>query len=96
MNTVSAVTNLTFYNETDNVVVKDREVLLTRLKPLLLHPNDEAVVESVRALGNLSREKETRDMICDLHIDEVLLMLLDHSNNEVLYSVCGVLTNRSR
>ena len=93
LNTVSAVTNLTFYNETDNVVVKDREVLLTRLKPLLLHPNDEAVVESVRALGNLSREKETRDMICDLHIDEVLLMLLDHSNNEVLYSVCGVLTN---
>ena len=26
-------------------------------------------------------------------MDEVLLMLLDHQNAEVLYSVCGVLTN---
>ena len=93
LNTVSAVTNLTFYEDKDNVVVQDREVLISRLKPLLLHPNDEAVVESVRALGNLSREKETRDLLCELHIDEVLLMLLDHTNNEVLYSVCGVLTN---
>jgi len=93
LNTISAVTNLSFYEHEDNVVMKDREALLHRIKPLLLHPNDEAVVESVRALGNLSREQEARDKICELHMDEVLLMLLDHQNSEVLYSVCGVLTN---
>ena len=45
---ISAVTNLSFYEHEDNVVMKDREALLHRIKPLLLHPNDEAVVESVR------------------------------------------------
>jgi hypothetical protein len=93
LNTVSAVTNLTFYEDSANVLIQHREAILNRMKPLLLHPNDEAVVESVRALGNLSREQVSRDMICELHVDEVLVMLLDHSSNEVLYSVCGVLTN---
>eukprot|EP00658_Telonema_sp_P-2_P014555 TRINITY_DN15531_c0_g1_i25.p2 TRINITY_DN15531_c0_g1~~TRINITY_DN15531_c0_g1_i25.p2 ORF type:complete len:143 (+),score=41.61 TRINITY_DN15531_c0_g1_i25:197-625(+) len=31
--------------------------------------------------------------MCQLQIDQVLVMLLDHANSEVLYSVCGVLTN---
>eukprot|EP00658_Telonema_sp_P-2_P014551 TRINITY_DN15531_c0_g1_i19.p1 TRINITY_DN15531_c0_g1~~TRINITY_DN15531_c0_g1_i19.p1 ORF type:complete len:771 (-),score=188.37 TRINITY_DN15531_c0_g1_i19:75-2387(-) len=93
LNTVSAVTNLSFYEDSCNVLMQHREVLLDRIKPLLLHPNDEAVVESVRALGNLSREQEARDLMCQLQIDQVLVMLLDHANSEVLYSVCGVLTN---
>jgi hypothetical protein len=29
----------------------------------------------------------------DTHVDEVMIMLLDHANTEVVYSVCGVLMN---
>lgn len=93
LNAVSAVTNLSFYDVEGNVILEKQEVIGTRLQPLLLHENDEAVIESVRAYGNFSRAQEAKDRMVDAHVDEVMIMLLDHGNTEVVYSVCGVLMN---
>merc|ERR1711907_908455 len=93
LNAVSAVTNLSFYDIAGNVIVDRQEQVGTRLQPLLLHENDEAVVESVRAYGNFSRAQAARDQMVETHVDEVMIMLLDHANSEVVYSVCGVLMN---
>jgi len=93
LNAVSAVTNLSFYDIEGNIILDNQEGIGTRLQPLLLHENDEAVIESVRAYGNFSRAQEARDRMVDTHVDEVMIMLLDHGNTEVVYSVCGVLMN---
>ena len=58
-----------------------------------MHHNDEAVIESARAFGNFSRSKQVRDLLVERKSDEMLLLLMDHSNREVVYNVCGVLMN---
>jgi len=93
LNAVSAVTNLSFYDVENNMMLERQERVGVRLQPLLLHENDEAVVESVRAYGNFSRAQAARDQMVATHVDEVMIMLLDHANSEVVYSVCGVLMN---
>jgi len=93
LNAVSAVTNLSFYDVEQNVILQKQEMIGTRLQPLLLHENDEAVIESVRAYGNFSRAQDAKDRMVETHVDEVMIMLLDHGNTEVVYSVCGVLMN---
>jgi len=93
LNAVSAVTNISFYEGEGNVMLLQQDRIGVRLQPLLLHENDEAVIESVRAYGNFSRALGARDKMVETHVDEVMIMLLDHSNAEVVYSVCGVLMN---
>merc|ERR1711998_127140 len=77
----------------DNVILQLQDRVSVRLQPLLLHENDEAVIESVRAYGNFSRSKEARNKMVETHVDEVMIMLLDHGNPEAEYSVWGVLMN---
>merc|ERR1711871_598523 len=93
LNAVSAVTNISFYDVANNLILQQQDRVSVRLQPLLLHENDEAVIESVRAYGNFSRSKEARNKMVETHVDEVMIMLLDHGNPEVVYSVCGVLMN---
>lgn len=93
LNAVSAVTNISFYEVDNNVILTNQDRISVRLQPLLLHENDEAVIESVRAYGNFSRSSESRHKMVETHVDEVMIMLLDHGNPEVVYSVCGVLMN---
>jgi len=93
LNTVSAITNISFYESDENLILLQQDKIGIRLQPLLLHENDEAVIESVRAYGNFSRTSEARDKMVETHVDEVMIMLLDHANAEVVYSVCGVLMN---
>jgi len=93
LNAVSAVTNISFYETEGNVILQTQDKIAVRLQPLLLHENDEAVIESVRAYGNFSRAAESRTKMVESHVDEVMIMLLDHGNPEVVYSVCGVLMN---
>ncbi|XP_019863930.1 PREDICTED: armadillo repeat-containing protein 2-like, partial [Amphimedon queenslandica] len=51
------------------------------------------MLESIRVLGNLTRDKSVRDLISDMRIDEILLTLLDSKHVELVYAVCGVLVN---
>lgn len=60
LNTVSAITNLSFYYRpgSDNVLLSDYSRLSVCLVEILLHDNDEAVTEAARAFGNISRNHD--------------------------------------
>lgn len=92
----AAVTNLLFYDTPENLLLAaDNKQLLCRLlRPMLLESyNVEALVETARALGNLSRHQDARQCIAELRIDEVLSILLAHSERELVFYACGALVN---
>jgi len=96
LNVVSAVTNLLFYDEPSNLLFQeDNKQLLCRLfRPLLQESlNVEALVETARALGNLSRHSDARKCMSGLRIDERLVILLDHEDRDLVFPVCGALVN---
>lgn len=123
LNTVSAVTNITYY-DLDAVVDGDVDassgvpthrhvnhlfVRSERLGPqflsLLFCENDEAVVEAARAIGNITRDDDTRARMASMESQisgsatvgratlEALVILLEHGNRDVVYAVVGCLMN---
>ncbi|GFR40002.1 hypothetical protein Agub_g537 [Astrephomene gubernaculifera] len=100
LNTVCALTNLSYYQSegqpggfTNKVLQLPPDRLLPRITPLLMCDNEEAVIEAARVYGNFSRSPEVRDYMQSTRVVEALVLLLDHSHPEVLYSVCGTLIN---
>ncbi|PNH12894.1 Armadillo repeat-containing protein 2 [Tetrabaena socialis] len=102
LNTVCALTNLSFYQSepaapeggfSNKVLLLPPARLLPRITPLLMCDNEEAVIEAARVYGNFSRSPDVRDYMQSSRVVEALVLLLDHGNSEVLYSVCGTLIN---
>lgn len=96
LNVVAAITNLLFYDVPSNLLFQDdNKKLLCRLfRPLLLESyNVEALVETARALGNLSRHSDARRSMSELRLDEILVILLDHDDRDLVFYVCGALVN---
>eukprot|EP00441_Pelagodinium_beii_P035253 CAMPEP_0197633012 /NCGR_PEP_ID=MMETSP1338-20131121/9484_1 /TAXON_ID=43686 ORGANISM="Pelagodinium beii, Strain RCC1491" /NCGR_SAMPLE_ID=MMETSP1338 /ASSEMBLY_ACC=CAM_ASM_000754 /LENGTH=882 /DNA_ID=CAMNT_0043204595 /DNA_START=1 /DNA_END=2649 /DNA_ORIENTATION=- len=96
LNVVAAVTNLLFYDVPSNLLFQeDNKQLLCRLfRPLLLESyNVEALVETARALGNLSRHADARRCMVGLRLDEILVILLDHDDRDLVFYSCGALVN---
>lgn len=96
LNVVAAVTNLLFYDVPSNLLFQEENKrLLCRLfRPLLLESyNVEALIETARALGNLSRHTDARKSMAALRIDEILVILLDHDDRDLVFYVCGALVN---
>jgi len=96
LNVVAAVTNLLFYDVPSNLLFQvDNKKLLCRLfRPLLLESyNTDALVETARALGNLSRHTDARQTVKSLRLDEILVILLDHDHRDLVFYVCGALVN---
>jgi armadillo repeat-containing protein 2 len=83
LNTVSLVTNLTYYASSSSVLWDRRMQLLPLLAEMLFVENHEAVLEAARAFGNLSRCPQARKKMQDTRVDEALVMLLDHSDSQV-------------
>jgi hypothetical protein len=95
LNCVATVTNLSFYHHPNNVLFGNKQSILRYLLPLLFSSNQEMVMESVRALGNFSRDADFRDDMLTTRADEAMVVLLDHSELQVVFAVCGVLVNLS-
>lgn len=96
LNVVSAVTNLLFYDVPSNLLMQDenKQLLCRLFRPLLLESyNEEALMETARALGNLSRHEDSRRYMTDLRVDEVLVILLNHHDRDLVYYICGALVN---
>ncbi|KAL1495546.1 hypothetical protein AB1Y20_016909 [Prymnesium parvum] len=98
LNTVSAITNVTFYTGADdtsasNVLLAEPSRLVRVLLAVMSQPNEEGVVEACRALGNLSRREEVRHAICAEGAHEALLALLTHPMPPVVEAACGALIN---
>ncbi|EGD73080.1 hypothetical protein PTSG_04795 [Salpingoeca rosetta] len=93
MNIVGCVNNLSFYHLDDNFVLVHRLDFAQTLAPCLLSQNMDLVVEVARVFGNFSQAKEIRQLLVDNRVDELLVVLLEHTNRDVVYSVCGILMN---
>jgi len=92
----AAITNLLFYDSEENLLLtpENKELICKQLRPMLLESyNVEALVEAARALGNLSRHTDARQWIAELRIDEVLVILLAHSDRDLVFYACGALVN---
>ena len=75
--------------------VQDLQSLATRLSNCLFHSNKEVVLESARALGNLTRNEQVIECLCSNRAAEALVLLLDHSDFDILIAVTGALVNIS-
>lgn len=101
LNTVSAIANLTFYAYSDShvdghtILHNDSTVLMNRLLPLLFHHNTDVLSETLRCLGNLSRNESIRKQLHDTRSDEAIILLLSHNDINILHNSCGVLLNIS-
>ena len=102
LNTVAALTNVSFNIVESFTGDKDRleefcsyiEPLVEEIYPLLLlHRHGEALMETVRALANLSRIKTLSQMIANSGAMSALLILLLHPDSSLAATSCGVLTN---
>lgn len=99
LNCVCALTNLSYYhnleqsNGGNQVLEMDPEGMLRSLTPLLMSVNEECQVEAARAFGNFSRVPASREYIFKSRVLEAMLLLLDHGNLELVYSICGTLIN---
>lgn len=96
LNVVAAVTNLLFYDVPSNLLFEEenKQLLCRLFRPLLLESyNVEALVETARALGNLSRHADARRCMTGLRLDEILVILLDHDDRDLVFYVCGALVN---
>ncbi|OLQ10053.1 Armadillo repeat-containing protein 2 [Symbiodinium microadriaticum] len=87
LNVVAAVTNLLFYDVPSNMLFQEesKQLLCRLFRPLLLESyNVEALVETARALGNLSRHADARKCMVSLRLDEILAILLDHDDRDLV------------
>eukprot|EP00960_Hanusia_phi_P038139 753295-Hanusia_phi.AAC.6 len=84
LNVVSAITNLSYYSGEDSIIWQTRMELVKILSEMLFVENQEAVLEATRAFGNLSRDQDARRLMHSSRIDEALVLLLDHSDRDVL------------
>ena len=73
-----------------SIMYLHRERITRQLVPLLCHDNEEAAVESARAFGNFSRDPSVRALMISLRAVDALVILLDHTNRELVFTSCGV------
>lgn len=76
-----------------NFIEGNRIEITSLLAQILLDRNEEAVVEATRAFGNLTRFKDVLCFMSEHKVLDCFVVLLDHSNREIVYTVCGVLMN---
>ena len=104
LNGISALTNLTCYEDSLSM---SEDAMLQCTGPLssllVIFPGDsanagvreECILEATRLLGNLSTIDVIRRWIVAQRMIPVLALLLDHSNRDITFGVCGVLLNLS-
>ena len=93
LNAVAALTNLSFYDHPENIVLERGAEFLPHMAGVLLSRNTEAVVEAARACGNLSRREGARAALLRHQGLEALCLLLGHAHRDVVFSAAGALIN---
>eukprot|EP01041_Mallomonas_annulata_P000468 gene468-876_t len=66
-----------------------------RLAQCLFHDNEEIVLEAARAMGNLTRRIDVLRSLQTSLADEAFILLLNHSNMDIVTAVTGALINQS-
>ncbi|XP_076078717.1 armadillo repeat-containing protein 2-like isoform X1 [Mytilus galloprovincialis] len=93
LNTVATINNLSFYNTKTSAITDQQMRIIEVLLKMVLADNMEAMVESSRVFGNLTRQKCVRDYLVANKVDQMMITMLDSGNREVVYIACGVLIN---
>eukprot|EP01105_Mastigella_eilhardi_P024960 TRINITY_DN6638_c0_g1_i1.p1 TRINITY_DN6638_c0_g1~~TRINITY_DN6638_c0_g1_i1.p1 ORF type:complete len:824 (+),score=202.25 TRINITY_DN6638_c0_g1_i1:104-2473(+) len=94
LNVIGALTNLSATaDQHTNIILKHRIKIATILAPLVLHHNEEVVTESLRVFGNLSRFDDVSALIAAQRVDEAAVILLSHSNQEIVLQAAGIVMN---
>jgi hypothetical protein len=58
-----------------------------------MHKHEDMVLESLRALGTFSQAPDVRKLMQQSKGTEIVILLLDHSHREIVFTACGVLVN---
>lgn len=98
LNTVACLTNLLYFDTPNKEFLSNntRIVVFSKLPSLLVSSfNEELTIETLRALGNLTRHEGICKELPGLYCIDILFMLLDHSNYTILYYALGCLINIS-
>ena len=98
LNTVACLTNLLYFDipGKDFLSFNTRILVFSKLPSLLVSNfNEELTIETLRALGNLTRHESICKELPNLYMLDILFMLLDHSNYTILYYALGCLINIS-
>ncbi|KAL6630867.1 ARM repeat-containing protein [Neocallimastix californiae] len=93
LNIVGAIANISYYNISKNEILDQRLIIAKLLLPLLFHDNVEAIIEASRVFGNITQFQDVCDFAKTSKASEIFVVLLDHSNRDVLYNICGILIN---
>ena len=98
LNAVACITNILYFDipGKDYIAQQVRILIFSKLPPLLVSNfNEEVTIETLRALGNLTRHESVCRELPSLYMIDILMMLLDHSNWSVVYYNLGCLINVS-
>lgn len=106
LNVVATCTNITYYAchkqaasaPSEAMPKRQQSALLamsTHLSQCLFHSNSEVVLETARALGNLTRLPAVLTSLAQTRTDEALILLLSYKDMEVVSAVTGALINLS-
>jgi len=93
LNIVGAIANISYYNVPRNEILNQRITIAKLLLPLMFYDNIEAVIEASRVFGNITQFEDVCDFAKISKASEMFVILLDHSNRDVVYNICGVLIN---
>ena len=108
LNVVATCTNVTYYachkqaasatSATEEIPKRLQNTLLAmsnHLSQCLFHSNKEIVLETARALGNLTRLPNVLSSLSTHRTDEALILLLSEKNMDIVTAVTGAVINLS-
>ena len=102
LNAIALSTNITYYACRNLVASQESQMsspqkhfvsVASNLSKYLFHENDEIVLETCRALGNLTRIQSVLKAFKGSRIDEAMCILLRHVNKDVVCSTVGIFIN---
>ncbi|XP_069014253.1 armadillo repeat-containing protein 2 isoform X1 [Embiotoca jacksoni] len=93
VNVAATINNLSFYQEENSAIRRNRLTIAKLMLKLLLSNSTDAMLEATRVYGNLSVSEDVRDFIVRNGVHRFAVTLLDSKSTEMCFSACGVLTN---
>ena len=108
LNAISCMTNLSYYHSnhhntantgssehTATFLFHPLSTVLPVLTPHLLSTNRDTLTSLLRLLANISRVEQARRLLYEAAVDEAVLLLLSHSDAEVVEVCAGIVLNCS-
>lgn len=95
INTLTALNNLSYYNDGKTAIANKRVEISNVLIGVLMNGSMPCIMEAVRVFGNVSRYDDIPPLLHSKKIDLMMVTLLDSKTWQMVYSACGVLINVS-